>query len=237
MQRALMTVLVLGTLGACADSGDEGMLLTRNVAPDGTSCSFTADPTEPFFSEGQWSILDPGGYLFHPQIQSRITALMGEELQRTIVVEGANIDLQVVDPDLAGFFDDSLTHFSTPFSAPLPPLGTADGEFQLIPHAFIDTLLANDTDLTSAQPPAFDMQIIATITVFGTMSGEQVTSQPFVYGVTLGNNIVVQDLGMCPLDIQSSDVAKGNACNPFQDGLITCCEQGGGLLCPATTMQ
>ncbi len=237
MQRVLAfaSLIVVGAAG-CADSGDEGILVTKNVVP-GTGCTFLGDMTEGFFPNGQWSTLSPGGYLFSPQMNSRITALMGEENERTIIVDAADIDL-TIDPSLN--VDSSLTHFKAPFSVPLPPivngsLTTADGQFQLIPRGVIDAVIAANPNVNDENAPTFSTLIQATFTVTGKMSGQDVTSQPFQYGVTLANDVVVQRAGACPV-AGGTTINTGNPCNPFQDGLITCCtDMNNDLICPAST--
>jgi len=237
MRHALISLVLLG---ACAPNGDEGILVTKNVVP-GAGCSFVGDISEGFFPDGQWSSTASTGYLFHPQMQSRITALPGEENERTIVIQAANVDL-TVDSSLGLNLDDGLLHFKAPFSVPLPPivggtLTSADGEFQLIPPEIVDAVVAANP--TAGQPagpgnPTFSTLIQASFVVVGKMSGNDVTSQPFVYGVTLSNNVVVQEAGPCP--VTTGTVAPGNPCNPFQDGLVTCCTTGNALVCPAPMM-
>lgn len=235
MHRLLASIVLIGA-AACAPNGDEGILVTKNVVP-GQNCTFLGDSAEGFFPEGQWSTLSPGGYLFHPQLQSRITALPGEENERTVIVEAANVDL-TIDPALN--IDPALTHFKAPFAVPLPPvvggsLTTADGEFQLIPHEVIDTIIAANPNAADPHAAVFSTLIQASFVVTGKMSGSDVTSQPFAYGVTVGNNVVVDDVGACPIP-SGVLVQPGNSCNVYQDGIVTCCTKNNVRFCPGLAM-
>jgi hypothetical protein len=234
-----LSLLILVVVGACAQNGtDGGILVTKNVAP-GNACTFLGDTTEPFIPAGSLSTLGAAGYIFNPQMQSRITALPGEENERTIIVQGANVDL-TVDPAIS--VDPAFTHFRAVFSAPLFPIvnGTqpvSDSSFQLIPPEVVDAIVAANpgaAQFPSDTNPAFATLIQATFQVDGLMSGEFVNSQPFNYAVTVGNSTGVTSLGNCP--VMAGALNVGDSCNPFQDGLVDCCTSGTTLVCPAQTM-
>ena len=102
----------------------------------------------------------------------------------------------------------------------------------------IDAVIAANPNVNSFDPgtPVFSTLIQASFTVTGKMSGEDVTSQPFQYGITLANDVVVQNVGACPAPAGVT-INTGNPCNAFQDGLVTCCTDAASnaLICPATT--
>ena len=244
MQRPLVPLVFAVALGACvASNGDEGIFVTKNVAP-GDGCTFTSDVAEQFLAHGSLDLYSPTPYKFHPQMQSRITATAGNEDQRTILLRGARIDLELADKalfsstELASFKSTGLTHFQSLFSAPLPPNGgIADASFDLIPAGLTAAIAAKVGDATMA----FRTEVIAKVVVYGDMSGNEVTSQEFQFPVTVCNDCVVHVLKdaatgtplTCPV-VAGTVVAPGNACNVYQDDPVDCCTMGTSLVCPAT---
>jgi hypothetical protein len=249
MQR-LSCFLLCGTVGVsgligCADGGDEGILVVKNVEP-GAGCTFTGELTESFFSSGEVSIQSTSGYLFAPQLESRIVAPMGDDgLDRTVITSGVNVNITFADSSVESMLnlDSNLTHFNQPMAVMLDPVmaGVAvvsDGQFTLIPQGIIDALNKAMPGLGAAGAAPFSTLLLADFQVLGTMSGENVTSQSFSYGVTVGNDVVVQEVGDCPAPAGTT-ILVGNACNVFQDGIVTCCrdttnpDPNSNLICPA----
>ena len=235
---------LFAALGGCAaDNGDEGIFLLSNVAP-GDTCAFTASASEPFFSHGEFSVHSPTSYRFHPQMRSKIMANAAQENARTIIVEGARINLTFPDESVfsASQQDDlrnrGIMRFTSLFSAPLAPNGgIADGAFDLITVALLDELIAaKGAGILAADAPSFRVEVLATITVFGDMAGVEQTSQEFQYPVTICNDCVVRELGACPLPMGTMLTNKGNACNPYQDGVVDCCRMGADVICPAIVL-
>lgn len=228
-------LLVSGLLGACSDGGDEGILITKNVAVSDVvgGCVFSGSPTEPFLPHGAVSVLSQG-YLLHPQFLSRIqfdAADPAQMSQRTAIMTDANIDITFPDAtlfsagDIAAMKAAGLTHFKELFSVPVPPNGTADAEVEVVHRPLIDKIIA--------QNPAGDVEFLVSLTVNGTMSGQAISSQRFDYPVTLTSGLVT-NAGTCPLPMGTILPSTGNPCNPFQDSQVTCCDAGSGqLLCPA----
>jgi hypothetical protein len=232
---ALVPVLFVGVVGCEANGGDEGLFVTKNVAPQGTTCVFTGDESEPFFSHGAvTTVLGSVPYLFTAQIKSRISALDTETDQKTVITSGADVDISFADSSIS-VDDDLLTHFQAPFSAPIPPNGgIADATFTLLQSKLIDEIAAQN-----AAAAEFDVEVIAEFTVRGTMSGEDVSSQKFRYGITIGNNLIVHNvgdptmMGKCPAQTGIT-IRTGNPCNIAQDEDVDCCVAGGQLQCPAS---
>jgi len=247
MQRrniAPLGVALVALVGGCvADSGDGGILVLRNVVADAT-CSTIGNAAEPTHSHGSLDLLLGNGYLFIAQMRSRITALVGQEDQRTIITSGANVDIAFPgstlfsDTELADLKTSALTHFKSPFTqAIFPNGGVSDGFFDLIPGELVRRIAAK-SDLSKLN----QIEAVATFTIVGDMSGETVTSQPFSYAVTIGNELTVNILGTCPL-AKATMVRTGYACNAAQDGEVDCCATRksdtdrsivpGSLSCPA----
>jgi hypothetical protein len=221
--------------GCVADGSDGGILVLKNVHAD-TNCMTSASETETAVSSGNLDLLVPGGYLFIAQLKSRITAVAGQEDQRTIITRGANIDIGFPDSqlftaaELADLKANHLTHFMQPFAASLAPNGgLVDAPFELI-SADLAARIAAKTDPTRS----FSVQAVATFTVVGDLSGQNVSSQAFTFPVTIGNKLTVNLVGTCPLAKGSGTPRAGYACNLGQDGIVDCCGTlGGPLTCPA----
>lgn len=236
MSRALVPMILAAALGACvADNGDEGIFILKNVAP-GDECVFDANESSPFIAHGTWSVLSPSGYRFHPQMRSRITALAGEEDQRTVITRGARVNIEITDPTLAGQLDlarlqaEGVTRFESLFSAPIAPNGgITDAGFDLMTRRLIDEIAAVRPEIGTGEA-VFRTELIATAVVYGDMSGSEVTSQEFRFPVTLCNDCVVNVVGTCPV---TGSPRPGNPCNAFQDGVVDCCTSDGDVYCPA----
>lgn len=250
MQRrnvAPLGVALVALVGGCvADSGDGGILVLRNVVADAT-CSTLGNAAEVSRSHGNLDLLLGRGYLFIAQMKSRITALAGQEDQRTIITSGANVDVTFPgstlfsEAELADLKSSALTHFKSPFSQVIfPNGGISDGFFDLIPGELVRRIAAK-SDLSKL----VRIEAIATFTIVGDMSGETVTSQPFSYAVTIGNELTVKIVGTCPRP-STTMPNTGYACNAAQDGVVDCCATRSGtsptdrsivpgsLFCPAT---
>lgn len=233
MVRGITPVALFAVLTGCvADSGDGGILVLKNVHPT-AECTTTASLTELSSSSGSLELLFPTSYLFIAQLKSRITALDGQEDQRTIIAQGANVDITfpnttvLTADDVAGFKARGLTHFKQLFSAPVfPNGGISDVGFNLIPADLV-AAIAMEKGIVPGVVPAMPVQVqveaVATFTVFGDMSGESIEGQPFTYPVTIGTNVTAVNNGACS-DLSSTFVpSTGYVCNSLQDGRLDCC--------------
>lgn len=240
----LVTLTAMLALAACANSGDEGFIVLNNTAVTG-SCSLTGSTSQPFISHGQIYAKSTTGYLLTPLIQSRISAGTGsadvDPTTRTIYLTGANVSLEVKATSIehadGSFGSANVTlsgqqaQFSALFSASLPPGGTVNVGFEVIP---VQTLRAILTASGAAATDKMNAEVLATVTVLGMMGGDQLSAQPFQFPITVCNNCVVVNNGACPF---TGTVRTGNACNIFQDGIVDCCTDAtNNLICPATTM-
>jgi hypothetical protein len=207
------------TLSACADKGDEGMFIVNNTAvTGGAACTTTGAITQPFTASGEISYnaatSGGSGYIMTPLIESRITALVGQEAQRTIHLEGANVTLTKATGGTS-------QNFTALFAGSLAPNGgTTNVGFELIPVSSI-TALGNASQNT---------EIVASVTVYGTLGGGRIDAEPFTYPVTIlsTNNVASCKNFMFP--------GGANPCNAFQDGPLDCCLPtaiGATVVCPA----
>jgi hypothetical protein len=238
VRAAALIISTLAIAGCEADSGGEGFVILNNTAVTGDMCSLTGVAGQAFISHGQINSGSPVGYVLTPFMQSAITAETGQELQRTIMFSGANVEL-TVEAITVTHSDGSSTivppptlmgtegKFQSLFSGSLAPQGTANVAFEVLPVTTMHTIMAT---AGAGSGDSVNAEVKATVKAFGTMGGSRVDATPFVYPITVCNNCVVNDLGACPV---MGTIRKGNACNPFQDGPVDCCEGGAGLVCPA----
>jgi hypothetical protein len=229
MTRLLALSLALLPVAACAaDNGDEGLYLSRILA-SGDACTFTADEGAPYLSSGSYSVGSPLPYEAHVLIQSRLTLREDQEAQaRTVQMRGARVDLAFANPDDDPGIQDEYLHFTSLFSAPVTPGGLATAGFDLVPSQVSIALIEK---LDAKPEPVPSIQLVATVEAYGDLAGDEVVTQSFVFPVAVTE--LRNNLGTCPLPAGTT-VRTGNACNPFQDGIVDCCQASDGVVCPAT---
>lgn len=239
---SLALSLSLGALSGCmADEGtDGGLFVLKGVAP-GDSCSTMVSADEVGISHGAIDSQLPVGYVFIAQMRSRITAVEGSEDQRTILTTGARVDIAFPnstffsDTELAELQSAGLTKYRTLFTAPVAPNGgLTDAGFELVPAALVARINAK-----SRAP--FRLEMVASFTVEGDMSGRSVESNNYHFPITVGRGVTINVLGNCPVSADLT-LRTGSSCNPTQDGVVDCCADPtrvsdlnpDGLVCPAT---
>jgi len=168
----------------------------------------------------------------HPQLKSRITAGDGDTVQKTIQIRGARVNLEFADADVGAAVPAEQKKFQSLFTGPLAPGGLTDATFEVLPEGALAAIFPFAQGIEN-----FETEVIAKVVVFGDLFGDEVTSQEFRFPITVCSNCVVNVLadsqGMpltCPV---AATARQGNACNPYQDGVVDCCESGDGIVCPA----
>ena len=251
MLRALFTLAPFALVGCLAHTGDEGMYIYNNTAASGTTCMLTGDPGQPFFSGGMISTLSTSGYFITPLIRSRITALAGnDEASRTIELRGAHVSTGTTTADI--LFSGSLlpegsvnVGFELPiatasYTATITPFGKlAGGDITGQPFTYRVTVCtsttggcvvddrglcgnrcSNDATLACNLPADCGGGSCSTSMVPCTT-----TAQCGAAGGTCGFPYTCGPAGITP--------RPGNPCNPYQDGIVDCCHNATGLVCPA----
>jgi hypothetical protein len=229
-------LLLLG----CADQGDEGMTVINNTAVSG-ACTLTGGADQPFKSHGTIYALSPNGYLLTPLIQSRVTLgteVNADELQKTIFLRGADVSLtlKAVSIETNGQYtvtqpETNVGQFSVLFAGALPPSGSVNVGFEVITPAILRNILSmSGVNLGTSDVNA---EVLAEVTIRGDLGGNEVTSNPFQYPISVCTDCVVNVTGACPA---TGTPRTGDACNIFQDGVVDCCTApDGDLVCPAST--
>lgn len=233
----------------CANQGDEGMVVINNSAILGTECMLTSGTEQPFLPSGQIFALSPDGYTLSPLIQSRIAKSTSpgstgntqqDLLQRTINLRGADVRLTLKASSIetgGAYSVDStvrpLDEFGVLFSGSVGPEASANVLFEVMTPAQMRNILSmTGVNLSTSNLRA---QVLAEVTIRGELGGDEVRSTPFSYPITVCTDCVVVNNGACPLTVSAPRL--GNACNPFQDGVVDCCvDASGALVCPGPTM-
>ncbi|MGE0401550.1 MAG: hypothetical protein AB7T06_32915 [Kofleriaceae bacterium] len=204
------------------------------MAPN-DECSFDSSEGEPFIGHGVINVFSTNPYLIFPQMKSRITTTDNSQLeQRTIQIRGARVTLDFKDSAVGSLVSAPNKKFSTLFSGPLAPnSGSAtDGIFTLIPDEALAEIAAGKTTADD-----FETEVVGKIVVYGDLAGDEVTSQEFQFPVTICTKCVFGNMTgggvipTCPLPAARA----GNACNPYQDGVVDCCldaTANNELVCP-----
>jgi hypothetical protein len=234
MFRLALASLLFPVFGCLAadGAGDEAIYVVKALAAT-DDCSFTASTDAPFIGHGIITVFSPSPYLIHPQLKSRITTTTASEQDlKTIQIRGARVNLDFKDSAIGNLVDDENKRFQTLFTAPLAPNAgsVTNTSFELIPEGALASIAA------SAGADGVETEVVGKLVVFGDLAGEEVTSQEFQFPVTICSNCVTAAFGLaayptCPVMAAGR---QGNACNPFQDGVVDCCvDSNNDVVCPA----
>jgi hypothetical protein len=237
MRRMTLTSALLATLAVGCVDDDLSLVILQNQVP-GANCTIEANPTTEFRARGIIDARADFGYLFTPVVRNyAVTGGSVTEAQRLIQVQGADVELQIqpgvfTEEELAALVADQplLTRFSARFSGVVEPDGgTTAFQFTLLSKALLDALatkLADDgSNLAAVQ---------ATVTIFGTMAGSDIKSDPFTYWVDVCDGCMQVDVGSC-VDLPANfEASSGGECNELQDVPLECCTSStSALVCPA----
>jgi len=225
-------------LVACVDTGDEGIYVVTNTAVTGGSCSLSGDPSQPQIGHGTINADSPIAYVMTPLIKSKILPVEGvDNSQKTVQLRGADVTLTLKAVSIEnppGSFTSTNPNtalgepFSVLFSGALGPAASVNSFVDIIPPQQLRAIGA------MAGGGAINAEVLAEVVIKGDLNGDEIKSQPFFYPVTVCNDCVVNIVGACPV---TGMIRGGNACNPFQDGIVDCCtETSGAVSCPARAM-
>jgi hypothetical protein len=241
----------------CVDNGVSFNIIQSQVPTAGgtTGCLVGIDPTSTHRNEGILDLSVATRYIMYPLYMSEIIAsqgrVRGRPEARGLFVDGADIELSTPGAMAPAF---RYRVISTTYVPPASPEGAgfATGTLEILPDAIGAQLAAqlcvpDTTDVTDACPvpiwpndPAHRQQLIATIRPFGhTMGQVQVSSEPFVYPITLCCHCLVQfqsasdNPSVVGPDCNSSMGSPTISCNPGQDDPLDCrtCALGNPAAC------
>ena len=184
--------------------------------------------TGEFQPRGRIDVAAGSGYLFTPLVQSKAEA--ADNADRLVFIEGADVKLESVHGDSNGVLsglDGALIDFRTLFSGSIEPGGFGSFAFDVV-HKDVLTALAGTVN------PDNPVQILASVSIVGTLDGSDVSSNTFKYPIEVCDGCMTTILGACDAIPEDTDAKQGGVCQPLQDGLLDCCTAGDGtLVCPA----
>lgn len=216
---ALASVALL--LGACTEGGATLVIVQNQVPEEG--CSVSTD-LGTFRARGLIDVNSDQGYLFTPAVQSVLNEANSETgTQRIVFVEGAEVSLTLPEGTGVG-----ATTFTQRFSGSIFPQGISTFAFEIVPAEVLASLRGSTS-------PGDRVVAEAEITLFGTLEGSEIESQPYVYPVEICNGCVATfDLGLCS-ELPAGYEATGGICVAYQDtDSVECCtDDGGNAICPA----
>lgn len=226
------------------DVGDGALRIIRNQAlEESAGCVVPSTLTTAGRFGGTIEVGSPVDYIMTPVIQNYALSQSGKlTAQRTAFLEGAKIDISFAKADLftaaelTQLTEDALIKFSTPFSAAVTPdNGTAGLGFSIVPA---DLLRRIQPKLAAAGNSTI---LNVRVKVYGSMGGGDVESDAFYYPVTVCDGSKVPCVIASTFTCGTPDITvrEGNACNPFQDGIVDCCTTTTGgtttLRCPGVS--
>ena len=214
--------ILVGALG-CTESGDSLIILQNQVAGEG--CVISASSSNTFVGRGLIDSNSSIGYVFNPLVQNLATA-GGGSATRIAFIEGYEVEISFPGDSVTGVSSE-LTGFSSLVSGSITPGGFAGLSFEVVPPALLAELTI---------PAGEYVELLAEVTVFGTMDGGEVESNQFRFPIDVCDGCLISNNGPCT-DIDSDFTPRtGGVCNPLQDKIIDCCTlSDGGTLCPAET--
>jgi hypothetical protein len=220
--------------GACVDtSADSGLRIVANSAP-GDLC--VVDPSSSTFRDD--GVIEAGsffGYLLTPIVANDLVTI-GDELTtpKTIYVTHARVDIDFYDPNFANLpVDRGLVHFQVATSGSIEPNGGRLGlSFEIVP---VDLLYAIGQQLGPASngvpPPRTTLDV--SVQMVGTHGGDEVVSNVFRYPVEVCVGCLSSYVGECVNLPAAFEARTGGVCNTDQDGVLDCCTDSTGVVCPA----
>jgi hypothetical protein len=224
-------------LPACADSGNPIFIFQNQIMTAG--CVVPSAESSAFNPAGELDVTNPlpggteanPGYIFAGLIENQTKASMTDGTLHTMYVQGADVELQAASTTASQSLITALaaanaTKRTQRFSGAIKAGGLAGIPFPIIGSDQVDTIGAN---LGANQ----DVQVIAHITVFGTMDGGDVVTPPYDFPITVCKGCLWKDLGSCTA-LTAASMKTGGPCNEIADGNLECCDGTTGLVCPAT---
>lgn len=203
--------------GCTVDAGDS-LFLLHNKALD-ESCNVPVEKEALFLSRGLLDAQYGFAYTFSPLVESRTRTIdENDPLERAILIEGAEIELEL--PDGVSVAADA-TRFTQRFSGTLEPGTLSAFSFDIIPSV-VTQAVGNVLQVGERT------QILAKIKIFGKLGNGTVESPQFTYPVQVCN-------GCIPVQLCANyKLPPKMLCLPGQDGFEpNCCiDAAGALICP-----
>jgi hypothetical protein len=150
----------------------------------------------------------------------------------SVYLTGADVELEP-SPALASAIPASQRKFFVAAAYQrLAPGANGMGEavlaIEVVPRQVANLL--NNVVPDNADPSSH--QLLARIRPVGKRAGADVVGDWAILPVGMCQNCLAPPPAACPaMPFKTTDVLKGNLCNPPQDAQVTCCTQAGNVLC------
>jgi hypothetical protein len=225
MTKRLVGLLAMIFAGGCA-TNTETLVILQNQIPsfDQGSCVIPATPTTAFRQSGKLDLsvyeLATGvtlpGYLLFPVVQNNLSS---SARGTTVQVDTTQLQIEVnrADVVLEYLGGARIAAFSVPVYKVLPGGSTVSMYLEVI----------RPEDLTRLKDQDW---VMARVTVVGNRSGDEIKSNEMRYPIEICSGCLVDNAGSC---YSFTGQAAYFGCNRAQDELISCCQLGSQLECPA----
>jgi hypothetical protein len=232
--RILFMVTLAGALGVhamgCTAQNEQTLVVTEALAP---SVGGMSGPCGPSMTPIPRGVLDLGlvnqfgaGYVMWPSLVNNLisNASFNHGIETNqIQVSSAEVDLAFDTPPPTALADNEL-HFQQVILGTVDPKGTAVIPVEVIPATTARKLA--DAATTGTLPT---QTVFVSLRVVGAANNDTIKSNKVVFGVDLCNGCLMHNIGPC-----CADPKLLGSCNPVQDDVLDCCDQGGSVpRCPS----
>ena len=197
---------------ACTTDGGSTFFIVQNQVPE-EGCQISPDVGSSFLSKGVVEADFARGYLFTPVVRSLFSESENPDVNRGIIVSGADVSLSFPSGEL-----DDIPTFRQSFSMYIPQGGSSSVGFDIIPGPYL-------ADIAAAIPGESGViQVRAEINMFGEADGRDVDAETFFYNVDVCRGCLATFYGPCSELPEGTTFDQGGACDVFQDAQVDCCE-------------
>lgn len=197
---------------ACTTDGGSTFFIVQNQVPT-EGCQISPDVGSTFLSKGVVEGDFARGYLFTPVVRSLFSESENPDVNRGIIVSGADVSLSFPSGEL-----DDIPTFRQSFSMYIPQGGSSSVGFDIIPGPYL-------ADIAAAIPGDTGViQVRAEINMFGDADGRDVDAETFIYNVDVCRGCLATFYGLCSELPDGTTFDQGGACDVFQDAQVDCCE-------------
>lgn len=228
---------VLSGMGCGGPTGT--FYVVQNQVP-GPGCTISGTEGALYLGQGTLDVRASAGtgYLLFPLLKNDLPAEGngGTEPNR-IALDGFDVDLKVIDGPAAALevfgavaadpATAALLRYREAWSGTVTPGGGTTGAAVTVFPAEAARRL-READALATASARIEVRVRAT---GRTLSGG-LKSDAFTFPLRVCDGCLINSISACPAP---APILRGGICNPGQDELVDCCNDGGDLICPATS--